>query len=40
MIVTELLLDRLHNYAKIIKSVEPVLAIPGLLKPLETLLDV
>jgi CheY-like chemotaxis protein len=40
MIVTELLLDRLHNYAKIIEIVEPVLAIRGVLKPLETLLDV
>ncbi|NMO56583.1 response regulator [Actinoplanes sp. TBRC 11911] len=40
MIVTDLLLDRLHNYAKIIEIVEPVLAIPGVLKPIETLLDV
>lgn len=40
MIVTDLLLDRLHNYAKIIDIVEPVLAIPGVLRPIETLLDV
>ena len=29
MTVTELLLDRLHNYAKMIEIVEPVLAFPA-----------
>jgi hypothetical protein len=29
MIVTDLLLDRLHNYARMIEIVEPVLAVPG-----------
>ncbi|MGX6603543.1 response regulator [Micromonosporaceae bacterium Da 78-11] len=29
MIVTELLLDRLNNYARMIEIVEPVLAVPG-----------
>jgi CheY-like chemotaxis protein len=29
MIVTDLLLDRLHNFSKIIEIVEPVLAVPG-----------
>ena len=29
MIVTDLLLDRLHNYARMIEIVEPVLVVPG-----------
>jgi hypothetical protein len=29
MIVTELLLDRLTNYARTIEIIEPVLAVPG-----------
>ncbi|WP_433307133.1 response regulator [Actinoplanes sp. CA-030573] len=36
MVVTSLLLDRLDNYARMIEIVEPVLAIPGALRPLET----
>jgi response regulator RpfG family c-di-GMP phosphodiesterase len=35
MIVTSLLLDRLDNYARMIEIIEPVLAIPGALNPLE-----
>jgi hypothetical protein len=29
MIVTDLLLDRLTNYARMIEIIEPVLAVPG-----------
>jgi response regulator RpfG family c-di-GMP phosphodiesterase len=35
MVVTSLLLDRLDNYARMIEIIEPVLAIPGALRPLE-----
>ncbi|GIM96088.1 response regulator [Paractinoplanes toevensis] len=35
MVVTSLLLDRLDNYARMIEIIEPVLAIPGALNPLE-----
>ncbi|GIF20477.1 response regulator RpfG family c-di-GMP phosphodiesterase [Actinoplanes tereljensis] len=35
MTVTSLLLDRLDNYARMIEIIEPVLAIPGALNPLE-----
>ncbi|MEU4237438.1 response regulator [Actinoplanes sp. NPDC026619] len=35
MVVTSLLLDRLDNYARMIEIIEPVLAIPGALNPIE-----
>jgi len=35
MVVTSLLLDRLDNYARMIEIIEPVLAIPGAVNPLE-----
>lgn len=36
MVVTELLLDRLDNYARMIEIVEPVLTLPGARGPVET----